>query len=222
MRPALVDAAHALLSQLMLRRTKASVQLDLPPKTERLVFVPLSPLQHEAYKAVLAADAGHLADAGGGGGSAVKSKGLHTTLLQLRRVCNHPALLPEFDAHPGELTEALVTGSGKTAMLDKILTATAAAGEKAVVFSQWTETLDLLQDLLTHRRVPFLRLDGGTPLGRRKYLVARFSDPADYMRVLLCSTRAGGVGINLQAAAVAVMFDSDWNPSAETAKAHRG
>jgi len=70
MRPALVDAAHALLSQLMLRRTKASVQLDLPPKTERLMFVPLSPLQHEAYKAVLAADAGHLVAAGGGGGGA--------------------------------------------------------------------------------------------------------------------------------------------------------
>lgn len=49
----LVDAAHQRLGVLMLRRTKASVSLGLPPKTERLVFVPQSPLQHRAYRAVL-------------------------------------------------------------------------------------------------------------------------------------------------------------------------
>ncbi|OSX71340.1 hypothetical protein BU14_0550s0002 [Porphyra umbilicalis] len=224
MNPALVDAAHALLAPLMLRRTKASVRLALPPKIERLVFVPLSPVQHAAYKTVLEADANVLKTArravarsqaagGGGGAAAYTTGGIMNVLLQLRKVCNHPALLPAFDEHPGDLTAALVRDSGKAAMLDKILTAAAAAGDRVVIFSQWTQTLDVLEDVLTYRRVAFLRLDGGTSFARRKYAVRRFSDPDDAVLVFLVSTRAGGVGLNLQAANVVVMYDSDWNPS---------
>eukprot|EP00170_Pyropia_yezoensis_P008190 contig_34103_g8217 len=221
----LVDAAHQLLGVLMLRRTKASVSLGLPPKTERLVFVPLSPLQHWAYRAVLEADTNVMTaarDAAGGdsgaqglaaAGATFRPAGAQNTLIQLRKVCNHPALLRAFDTHPGELTHALVADSGKTAMLDKILTAAATVGDRVVVFSQWSETLDLLEDLLNYRQLPYLRLDGHTGFGRRKYVVRRFADPNDVKRVLIVSTRAGGVGLNLQQACVVVMFDSDWNPA---------
>jgi len=104
---------------------------------------------------------------------------------------------------------------GKLRVLEDILTAFWAARpvEKCVVFSWSVQTLDIIQDLCITRGWPYLRFDGSTPQGRRQGLIDEFNDLTKSNFIFLCSTRAGGVGINLQSARKVVIFDANWNPA---------
>lgn len=82
--------------------------------------------------------------------------------------------------------------------------------------------LELLSDFLALKGIKSLRIDGGTPVGRRQCLIDRFDDP-EY-RVFLLSTRAGGLGLNLTQADTVIIFDSDFNPHNDQqalSRAHR-
>jgi SNF2 family DNA or RNA helicase len=92
------------------------------------------------------------------------------------------------------------------------LEASLAQGHRALVFSQWTSFLDLLEPLLQEKKIAYLRLDGSTP--NRGAVVAEFQSPSG-PPVLLLSLKAGGVGITLTAADHVYLMDSWWNPAVE-------
>ncbi|MFN0252955.1 MAG: DEAD/DEAH box helicase, partial [Kofleriaceae bacterium] len=96
------------------------------------------------------------------------------------------------------------------------------AGHRALIFSQFTSHLELVQDELTHAGVEWLYLDGATPLRERARLIERFQDGEG--DVFLISLKAGGTGINLTAADYVIHLDPWWNPAVEdqaTDRAHR-
>ena len=154
----------------------------------------------------------------GGGGNQQFAK-LSNLLMQLRKVCCHPFLFGEdaarsaIAAHDGNRAEALVKSSGKLTALDEMLPRLRAGGHKVLIFSQFTLMLDVLEEFCDARGFAHLRLDGSTSLARRRYETALFNKPNGRHFVYLCSTRAGGLGINLQTADTVILADPDWNPT---------
>jgi superfamily II DNA/RNA helicase len=124
----------------------------------------------------------------------------------------------------GTTTEEIVTASGKMMMLDRLLPHLQANGHRVVLFSQYTRTLDIIQDYLEMRGYQFTRLDGSTHRVNREVRITQFNSPASKTFLFLLSTRAGGEGVNLYTADTVILFDSDWNPQVDIqamARVHR-
>lgn len=96
-------------------------------------------------------------------------------------------------------------------LLDKLLPKLRQEGHKILIFSQMVKMLDLISEYCEFRDFRFERLDGRVRGTERQKAIDRFETEDDSFLFLL-STRAGGVGINLTAADVVIIFDSDWNP----------
>ncbi|KAK9323185.1 SNF2 family N-terminal domain-containing protein [Lipomyces orientalis] len=101
--------------------------------------------------------------------------------------------------------------SGKVEKLSKMLVEMKANGDRILIFSQFTQTLDILESVLSTLDVSFLRLDGQTPVEVRQDLIDKFYDEEDITCFLL-STKAGGFGVNLACANVVIIFDMSFNP----------
>lgn len=101
--------------------------------------------------------------------------------------------------------------SGKTSKLLEVVRAVIAKGEKVLVFSLFTQMLDILESVLSFASIAFLRLDGQTSVDTRQDIIDRFYEDAS-IPVFLLSTKAGGFGINLVAANNVVIFDQSFNP----------
>ena len=115
--------------------------------------------------------------------------------MQLRKCCNHPFLFPNVEPSGDEAySTQLVDGSGKFQILQRLLAKLFAAGHRVVLFSQFTSTLDLLEELLQHRRYKYCRLDGGTNRVQRQVDINAFNMVGSTRFVFLMSTRAGGRG----------------------------
>ena len=129
-------------------------------------------------------------------------------LLRLRQAACHPALVPGQTAETSSKVEALVE-----ALSDAV-----ADGHKALVFSQWTSLLDLVEPHLRGEGIAFTRLDGSTR--DRAAVVGEFQDEAG-PPVMLVSLKAGGTGLNLTAADHVFLLDPWWNPAVEDQAADR-
>ncbi|KAL8769332.1 MAG: hypothetical protein Q9203_005475 [Teloschistes exilis] len=284
-----MDSARKLLERVMLRRMKSSeeVNLNLPPKTEVLLYIPLTPMQRFWYTRLMTrADQGLLDDLFQGAqqkeaemlkkeavelqaweskdleelqaidevggakawqeskeilqqalnqeqqdeGKKTAWKKLMNLLMQLRKVCNHPYLLPHAEPNPYYVGEHVMHASGKFIVLDKIIKELVIKEKKKVlIFSGFTRMLDCCEDFLFLRggngeHFKYLRLEGSTSRARRNLAIRMFNNEKSEHRVMLISTRAGGLGINLTAASDVVMMDQDWNPQITLqaeARAHR-
>jgi SWI/SNF-related matrix-associated actin-dependent regulator of chromatin subfamily A member 5 len=120
--------------------------------------------------------------------------------------------------------ESIITASGKMVMLDRLLKRLKAGGHRAVIFSQFTRMLDIVDDYMRLRGHPFVRLDGGTSRVQRTIDIQEFNKPESRYFAFLMSTRAGGLGINAQTADTVILLDSDWNPQVDLqamARVHR-
>ncbi|CAI6342104.1 unnamed protein product [Periconia digitata] len=157
-------------------------------------------------------------------------KRLMNLVVQLRKCCSHPYLLPGAVPEPYHIGQHLVRASGKFILLEKLLkNSIFQLGKKVLIFSSFTQTLDCCEDLLSMisnfgQEFRFLRLDGGTQRARRNLGIRLFNEANSAYRVMLLSTRAGGLGINLTAAEDVVFLDEDWNPQITLqaeARAHR-
>ncbi|CAK4030448.1 Lymphoid-specific helicase [Lecanosticta acicola] len=157
---------------------------------------------------------------------------LMNLLMQLRKVCNHPYLLPNAAPLVYDIGEHVMNASGKFIVLDKLIDQIVLQERKKVlIFSGYTRTLDLVGELLQYKganghEAPFryARLDGGTSRARRNLSIRMFNDKRTDYQVMLLSTRAGGLGINLTSASEVVFMDEDWNPQITLqaeARAHR-
>lgn len=102
--------------------------------------------------------------------------------------------------------------AGKFELLDRILPKLRATGHRVLMFFQMTQIMNIMEDFLRLRNLKYLRLDGSTKSDDRSDLLKLFNDPTSEYFCFLLSTRAGGLGLNLQAADTVIIFDSDWNP----------
>ncbi len=144
-----------------------------------------------------------------GGGA----RGLQNAAMHLRKACNHPYLfLSTYEPHD---PEELIRASGKLELLDRILPKLQATGHRVLLFSQMTRALDIIQDFLVLRGYAHLRLDGSVKAEDRGAMLEAFNAPGSEYFIFMLSTRAGGLGLNLQTADTVILFDSDWNPQAD-------
>ncbi|KPI89527.1 putative transcription activator DNA-dependent ATPase [Leptomonas seymouri] len=213
---------HKILAPLMIRRLKADVNTGIPPKKEIYVACQLSKKQREWYMNVLAKDAEVLNKASGSAAS------LTSVMMNLRKVINHPYLMDGGEEGPPFITdEKLVRTSGKMIILDKLLNrlrSDVVGKHKVLIFSQFTSMLNILEDYCNMRGFRYCRIDGNTSGYDRDSQMASFNSPSSDYFIFLLSTRAGGLGINLQAANHVVIYDSDWNPQMDLQaqdRAHR-
>ena len=196
---------QARLRPFVLRRRKQEVAPELPPRTEMVLHCTLSEEERGVYDAVQAATREEVVrqlETGGGVLAALEA------LLRLRQACCHPRLLP------GQTLER----SAKLDLLVDRLDTAVAEGHKALVFSQWTSLLDLVEPRLREAGISFLRLDGST---RDRGAVVRSFSQAEGPPVFLISLRAGGTGLNLTAADHVFLLDPWWNPAVEEQAADR-
>lgn len=102
--------------------------------------------------------------------------------------------------------------SGKFELLDRILPKLKATNHRVLLFCQMTQLMTIMEDYLGWRGFAYLRLDGTTKAEDRGDLLKKFNSAGSEYFLFLLSTRAGGLGLNLQAADTVIIFDSDWNP----------
>ena len=192
----------------ILRRTKEQVAPELPPRSERILYTDFEPAQRklythtrEHYRGIL------LGMIDKEGIDDVRMKILEG-LLRLRQICIHPALVEP--TYRGD--------SAKFELLLETLETLHGEGHKALVFSQFVQSLHLLRKELDARHLRYAYLDGHTK--ERQAEVDRFqNDPA--IPFFLISLKAGGVGLNLTAADYVIHLDPWWNPAVEMQAADR-
>merc|ERR1712155_111922 len=147
--------------------------------------------------------------------------------MQLRKTCNHVELLQDQEDpvySQEERLKQLIYGSGKMLLLDKLLTRFKEKGDRVLIFSQFVIMLNLIEEFLLLKRLQYRRLDGSTNSDKRKQAIDQFNDPTSNDFCFLLSTKAGGLGINLQTANRVIIYDSDFNPQNDLqaiARAHR-
>ncbi|MBC7661994.1 MAG: SNF2 helicase associated domain-containing protein [Chitinophagaceae bacterium] len=194
-----------ILKPFVLRRLKSQVAKDLPPRIEKILYSELWPEERKLYEAIYATTRREVVAKLEAGGSIFEAL---EALLRMRQAACHPSLVPsQSAAHSSKLT--LLVESLETAL---------AENHKALVFSQWTGLLDLLEPVLDAAGITFLRLDGSTR--DRQSIVDQFQDE-NGPPVLIMSLKAGGVGLNLTRADHVFILDPWWNPAAADQAADR-
>lgn len=203
---------HKVLRPFLLRRLKKDVEKDLPDKQERVIKCRFSALQSKLYRQLVTHNKMVVSD---GKGGKTGMRGLSNMLMQLRKLCNHPFVFEpvEDQMNPGRGTNDLIwRTAGKFELLDRILPKFRATGHRVLMFFQMTQIMNIMEDFLRLRGLKYLRLDGSTKSDDRSDLLKLFNDDNSEYFCFLLSTRAGGLGLNLQAADTVIIFDSDWNP----------
>ena len=205
--PNAIEGLKRATGPFILRRLKTDKTIisDLPDKLEMKVFCSLTREQTSLYAAVVGETEEALEDAEG-----MDRRGLIlATLSKLKQVCNHPAqFLGDNSAVSGR--------SGKLARLTEMLEEVVEVGDKALVFTQFSEMGGIVQRHLQEtfgREASFLH--GGVPRSRRDEMVERFQNDPNGPPVFILSLRAGGSGLNLTAANHVFHFDRWWNPAVE-------
>lgn len=206
---------HKVLRPFLLRRLKKDVEKDLPDKIEKVVKCQFSGLQYALYQQMLRHNALFVGASINNGTTRGGIKGLNNKIMQLRKICNHPYVFEEVEdlINPTRyLNDSLWRSSGKFELLDRVLPKFKASGHRVLMFFQMTSVMDIMEDYLRYRSMSYLRLDGGTKADERQDMLKLFNAPNSDIFCFLLSTRAGGLGLNLQTADTVIIFDTDWNP----------
>jgi SNF2 family DNA or RNA helicase len=230
------ERLRGLVRPFILRRLKtdAKVISDLPPLVESRQHVPLTGEQASLYDKVVDEMLAKVDRAEG-----LRRRGLVlSALVKLKQICNHPAHYLRESASPEVVTEEaaveaaesaadmpievstdgrpLSARSGKSIRLMQMLEEVVAAGDRALIFTQYRQMGHLLVAMIRRELdVESLFLHGGTPQNKRDQLVARFQDPEGTAPIFVLSLKAGGVGLNLTAANHVFHYDRWWNPAVE-------
>ena len=210
----IIRRLHKVLRPFLLRRLKKEVEKDLPDKVEKVIKCKLSGLQQQLYQQMLKHNA-LFVGAGTEGATKGGIKGLNNKIMQLRKICNHPFVFDEVEGvvNPSRgNSDLLFRVAGKFELLDRVLPKFNASGHRVLMFFQMTQVMDIMEDFLRMKDLKYMRLDGSTKTEERTEMLNAFNAPdSDYFCFLL-STRAGGLGLNLQTADTVIIFDTDWNP----------
>lgn len=211
---AALDRLRTRIRPFMLRRTKANLLKDLPPKVEQVMHAPLTPEQLVVYTRTLEEVRENVMKAVAEKGFAQSRIEILTALMKLRRICDHPALVDPRLPKTDDL-------SGKMGLALELVRQAVEGGHKVLLFSQFTGMLDLLRDALNQQGIGHATIEGKTR--DREAEIKKFSkDPK--IPVFLLSLRAGGTGLTLTEADTVILFDPWWNPMVEAQamdRAHR-
>ena len=202
------DASHTLRTMIkpfMLRRTKSEVAVDLPDKTETILWCQMDKAQKSMYDEYKDYYRNALSQKIEEEGMAKSGMYILEGLLRLRQICDDPRLVKDKERKPfkgvkiQELVREITENTGDHKML---------------VFSQFTEMLALIRQELDDLKIKYCYLDGSTSAANRKAQVELFQSNPD-IKVFLISLKAGGVGLNLTEADYVYIVDPWWNPAVE-------
>ena len=197
-----LESLRQTIRPLMLRRKKSEVAKELPPKTEQLLYCELGEEQEKIYREMHAYYSQEKQkddkETPGGKGNMLAA------LTRLRQVVCHPYLVNEDYRH---------IESAKINLLISQLEQVFASGAKALIFSQFTQFLDLIEEAIQMNKWNYTRLDGSTK--DRQVPVQEFNEN-EKCRFFLISLKAGGTGLNLTQAQYVYIMDPWWNPAAES------
>ncbi|NUO82355.1 ATP-dependent helicase [candidate division KSB1 bacterium] len=199
-----------LLQPFILRRTKAEVLEELPPKTEITLTVDLSDEEKALYEALRLRALDNLAQMDAKPGERYLK--ILAEIMRLRRACCHPKLV---------MAEKEIAGS-KLALFKEVVEELRENNHKALVFSQFVDHLTIIRAAVEEMGIAYQYLDGSTPVPERQRRVNAFQ--AGEGELFLISLRAGGLGLNLTAADYVIHMDPWWNPAVEdqaSDRAHR-
>jgi SNF2 family DNA or RNA helicase len=211
--PERLHQLRARITPFMLRRTKALVADELPPKVETVMRVELAGKQADLYETIRLGMEKTVREALNTKGLAKSQITILDALLKLRQVCCDPQLL-KLDA------AQKVKTSSKLEQLMEMLPEMLAEGRRILLFSQFTSMLSLIEAELKKRKIPWVKLTGQSQ--KRDALIEQFT--SGQVPLFLISLKAGGVGLNLPQADTVIHYDPWWNPAVEaqaTDRAHR-
>uniref|UniRef100_A0A8C5WXV5 RAD54 homolog B n=1 Tax=Laticauda laticaudata TaxID=8630 RepID=A0A8C5WXV5_LATLA len=219
----------------ILRRTQEVINKFLPPKKESILFCRPTVLQLVLYRTLLNSQIVRSCLQG-----SLENSPHLICIGALKKLCNHPCLLlkaiqkePESRENQDQTnlygglrdvfsqesaqTNFSESDSGKLKVLTQMLAAIHERGpsERVVVVSNYTQTLNILQEVCQRRGYPYTRLDGSTPVSQRQQIVDSFNSKFCPAFIFLLSSKAGGVGLNLVGASHLILYDIDWNPATD-------
>ncbi|KAL4887047.1 hypothetical protein BJY04DRAFT_213010 [Aspergillus karnatakaensis] len=229
-----IPELHELIRPFFLRRTKAQVLTFLPPIAQIIVPVTMSVVQKKLYKSILAKNPLLIkaifqkSDEGDSRLKQTERSNLNNILMQLRKCLCHPFIyskaIEERTTDPDIAHRNLVDAAGKLQLLELMLPKLQTRGHRVLIFSQFLENLDVMEDFLDGLGLLHRRLDGRmTSLEKQKMIDDYNAENSPYFAFLL-STRSGGVGINLATADTVIIMDPDFNPHQDMqalSRAHR-
>lgn len=204
-----VENLQRYIKPFMIRRLKKDVIKELPDKIEKKYYVELPKEQRKIYSAYVKEVKEKMQEENFAGDKIT----IFSYLTKLRQLCLDPSIL----------IEGYNGGSGKIERALELINDNIGAGNKIILFSQFTSVLANIGETLTQNNISYSYLDGSTKASRRLELVDEFNK-SDENKVFLISLKAGGTGLNLTSANIVIHFDPWWNPAIEeqaTDRAHR-
>lgn len=226
-----VKKLHDLIRPYILRRTKAQVLTFLPPMAQIIIPISMSVLQKKLYKSILAKNPELLKALFTTTNSSLKPQeraNLSNILMQLRKCLCHPFVYSQEIEERTDIAAVsyrnLVEASAKLQLLELLLPKLKERGHRVLIFSQFLDMLNMIEDFLDGLEMPYQRLDGTMGSLEKQKRIDQFNAPESPLFAFLLSTRAGGVGINLATADTVIILDPDFNPHQDIqalSRAHR-
>ncbi|KAH1006602.1 DNA excision repair protein ERCC-6 [Dendroctonus ponderosae] len=210
------------ISPFLLRRMKTDVKdhIQLPHKSEQVLFCSLTEQQRDIYKDYLMSE--HVNNILGRGAKRWRSENfmkghLLMAITALRKICNHPDLFihDEGDDVAPEENFGNYKNSGKMVVVSALLKIWRKQGHRTLLFSQGRIMLRIFEACLQQHGYKYLKMDGATSVGSRQGLIDTFNQDVSY-QVFLLTTRVGGLGVNLTGANRVIIYDPDWNPATDS------
>ena len=183
------------------------MESELPDKVEVVIKCPMSALQKRLTDQIRSRKYNIE------GFANKPKKALSNLVMQFRKICNHPYVFTEVEdtLNPQHITDRnLFRVAGKFELLDRILPKFKSKDHRVLMFFQMTAIMDIMEDYLRWKGFTYLRLDGNTKADDRTVMLKKFNSKEEPPFIFLLSTRAGGLGLNLQTADTVIIYDSDW------------
>ncbi|KAJ5136201.1 hypothetical protein N7448_004755 [Penicillium atrosanguineum] len=226
-----IRTLHELIRPFFLRRTKAEVLPFLPPMVQIIVPVSMSLVQKKLYKSILGKNPQLIRAIVKKQTGQIRKQDRHNLnniLMQLRKCLCHPFIynraIEEYTSDSVLAQRHLVEASGKLRLLNLMLPRLQERGHRVLIFSQFLENLDVVEDFLHGLGLKYGRLDGRLSAKDKQQQIDQFNQPGSPIFAFLLSTRSGGVGINLATADTVIIMDPDFNPKQDMqalSRAHR-
>lgn len=220
---------HSLIRPYFLRRTKAQVLKFLPPMAQIILPVTMTVVQEKLSKSIMARNPDLIrAIISRSKIKAGERKSMSNILSDLRQCLCHPfcfsSEIEDKTVSMEQMFRNLIEASPKLRLFELMLPKLKERGHRVLIFSQYLHCLTILEDFLTGLDMAYARIDGSLSALEKQKRIDAFNAPGSPLFVMLLSTRAGGVGINLATADTVIIYDPDFNPHQDIqalSRAHR-